>query len=728
MMNVLDMNIPAKRLLLGGVAVLGVVALAGCGGGGGMQDDGKKMDPPTPKQLSLADLKAGASVPAGTYTISGDETERAAILAALGALDSTDIPAAGLSDVGGIKLRCAGTGGCGFEIEDGTFTVTGTIEVAATDGTFPSDRQTTTSTGSGGGGGGGDSLTPDPPADPVVSLSRSSVRLAEGGAAQTVTVTLKPAPTEELTLSYSAGDDPEVSLSGLTMDVTHDDTADTLTIPAGVATFDFTLTAIDNNQDDDAAGRTLTISLSVNENDEGFTIRPADRMLRLTVFDQADFSSIPEATASFAPLAPGATTATVTITLDAAAPQNGITVNYRVGDGDTQTATVDAGSTTVNVPVNIPAGSAGQDLIVTLLDGAGYTIPTDGTQIASVMIPQLVVDPTPSRGVLGAMDQAALNTAIDGVTKPVITGEGNICGTNADCVRIVNKLEAQAKAYAPLSDADLALETVAGVGTYRDANSPENVDNADLNRWVGPVGLYQIELAAAITALEGAPPPHTPDAAHIASVVNAAINVDNFVGGENRIASGFGNDDNDAWGIWIKEGDTGKLYYWHPAEGTPTAGTTSAAGFPASAGYAGTAKYDGGVDGYGHYTDSSDSNAQVAGRLDATMNLSADFGEANGEILTGTISGFTVNGETPGWEDVTLTHDYGVRGVTTAANVTGNWRSDFVYDVHNTYGPDGDQTQPESIRGRVVLDFTGTTTDPGKAAGVFEVNQAPPSP
>ena len=150
-MNVSDMNTSAKRLLLGGVAVLGVVALAGCGGGG-MQDDGKKMDPPTPKQLSLADLKAGASVPAGTYTISGDETERAAILAALGALDTADIPAAGLS-AAGIKLRCAGTDGCGFEIEDGTFTVTGTIEVAATGGTFPSERRTSPSGGGGGGGG-----------------------------------------------------------------------------------------------------------------------------------------------------------------------------------------------------------------------------------------------------------------------------------------------------------------------------------------------------------------------------------------------------------------------------------------------------------------------------------------------------------------------------------------------------------------------------------------------
>ena len=35
-MNVFDMNTTAKRLLLGGVAVLGVVALAGCGGGSGV--------------------------------------------------------------------------------------------------------------------------------------------------------------------------------------------------------------------------------------------------------------------------------------------------------------------------------------------------------------------------------------------------------------------------------------------------------------------------------------------------------------------------------------------------------------------------------------------------------------------------------------------------------------------------------------------------------------------
>ncbi|MCY4240111.1 MAG: hypothetical protein OXD36_00025, partial [Rhodobacter sp.] len=423
-------------------------------------------------------------------------------------------------------------------------------------------------------------------------------------------------------------------------------------------------------------------------------------------------------------------TPSITVSLDTA-PATDLTLNYTITGGTapvTGTVTIRGGATTATIDVTVPAGGSGSR-ILTLTDEDGNTV-GGGPVTLSVTPSGTTTVPRPTGNVnalLGAMDQAALNTAIDGVTKPVITGEGNICGTNADCVRIVNKLEAQAKAYAPLSDADLALETVAGVGTYRDANSPENVDNADLNRWVGPVGLYQIELAAAITALEGAPPPHTPDAAHIASVVNAAINVDNFVGGENRIASGFGNDDNDAWGIWIKEGDTGKLYYWHTEGGTPTGGTTSAAGFPASAGYAGTATYDGDVDGYGHYTDSSNSNAQVAGPLDATIQLSADFENASSEFLTGTISSFSVDGNDPGWEDVTLTHDYGVQGATTAANVTGNWRSDAVYDVANNFG-DGSQRQPESIRGRVVLDFTGTTANPGKAAGVFEVNQDPPSP
>jgi len=628
---------------------------------------------------------------------------------------STALPALAAA----LALALAGCGGGGGDGTPGTGgtspggDTTPDTETTPEGDTTPNIRPTL-----GGGGGGG-------PTKPEISVSVDGPRLAEGGAARTVTVTLNPAPTAPLTLTYTTPGDSAVSLGGLTMGVT-EASAGTLTIPAGVGTFDFTLTADDNNQNDVAAGRPLTISLSVNQNDEGFTIREADRMLRLTVFDQDDFSNMPPRATVTVPasLPPGATTATFTITLDAAAPSGGLTVNYMVGDRRATTpATVGGGSTTASVTVTVPAGLAGQNLVVTLLDGDGYTLPTDGTQIASVMIPRRV-DPTPSSDVLGAMDQVVLDNAVEGVSKPDLTA-GTPCGDNAACVRIVNKLEAEAKKSAPLSRGDLDLETV-GEGTYRDANAPENT--GDDFAWVGLVGLYQANLEDAITALEGASPPHTPDAAHIASVVNAAINVDNFVVGENRIASGFGNDVNDAWGIWIKEGDMGKLYYWHPAEGTPTAGTTSAAGFPASAGYAGTATYNGGVDGYGHYTDSSDSNAQVAGKLDATMNLSADFGEANGEILTGTISGFTVNGEAPEWEDVTLNHDYGVQGATTAANVTGNWRSDFVYDVHDTYGPGGDQTQPESIRGRVVLDFTGTTTDPGKAAGVFEVNQDPPSP
>ena len=214
-MNALNMNTSAKRLLLGGVAILGVVALAGCGGGGGTPAATGVITQPT--QLSLATLKAGRSVPAGTYTITGDRAEIAAIYAALVARGSTAIPGGtGLSDVGGIKLRCAGSG-CGIEIDEaaGTITVTGTIEVAATDGRFPSERPSRTPTVNTGATNDDSKDDDDDMKTPVVSLSAAMVNAPEGPTAR-ITVTLTaPAPTGGLTVSY-----------------TLDGTAGTVTVPA----------------------------------------------------------------------------------------------------------------------------------------------------------------------------------------------------------------------------------------------------------------------------------------------------------------------------------------------------------------------------------------------------------------------------------------------------------------------------------------------------------------
>jgi len=153
----------------------------------------------------------------------------------------------------------------------------------------------------------------------------------------------------------------------------------------------------------------------------------------------------------------------------------------------------------------------------------------------------------------------------------------------------VNTLEARAKAYTPLSFEELLAEKV-GDGTFGD----EFEAGTD---WADAVDLYRFELDGAIALLEGDPPPHTPGADAIMSAVNgAAAARDGFLEGRNAIARGG----DDAWGVWIREGDT-TLRYWLPEGGTPVPVDTRAAFLGA---YDGTATYSGAVDGYGHYTDS----------------------------------------------------------------------------------------------------------------------------
>ena len=724
-MNVLDMNIPAKRLLLGGVAVLGVVALAGCGGGG-MQDDGTKMDPPTPKQLSLADLKAGASVPAGTYTISGDETERAAILAALGALDTADIPAAGLS-AAGIKLRCAGTGGCGFKIEDGTITVTGTIEVAATGGTFPSDRQTTTSTGGGGGisFGGPRNNTPE------VSVDKSTVRLEEGNTG-TITVRLtSPAPADGLTLGYtieSTDDDDsaatDVDITAISDGVTEPAGEDGFIVPAGVSRFTITFRA-ETDSTTETQGETFTITFVSGP---GYTVDQAKRMTALTIYD---VGGLPPPTVTFRDTAisqgEDAGTYNIRVNLDSA-PDQEITLNYSVsGSADSGTdftalsgtVTVPADQSYVDIPVaitNDDARDPGETVIITLTAGSGYALGTGTTFTLTITDDDATTTDNGSNGtvtrnpVLGTTaDRTALNTAIAGVSKPN-------CGTDTDCQRIVKILEDHAKAYLPLPN---VFEETVGTGTFSDALRDEN------NTWASSVDDYWLALSGATNTLENAPAPYlresdgtlkTGAAAIIATAVEAAVSARATKFGTesvNRIASDIGNNDSgENWGIWIKEGDADRLYYWHTEGGTATSAGAIATDY---AKYDGTASYSGAVNGYAHYT----AGDGGAGDFTAAIDLDANFDagqDGNGAEITGTISNFSGDGVDPAWDgEVTLDSSYGA----TSDGVTGFWRPDRVYGETGTAGTD---LQPGSIRGRVVLDVTDPD-NPGAAAGVFDATR-----
>ncbi len=360
-MNALNMNTSAKRLLLGGVAILGVVALAGCGGGGGTPAATGVITQPT--QLSLATLKAGDSVPAGTYTITGDRAEIAAIYAALVARGSTGIPATTV-EAGGIKLRCSGAG-CGIEIDEAaeTITVTGTIEVAATDGRFPSERPSRTPTVNTGATNDDSKDDDDDMKTPVVSLSAAMVNAPEGPTAR-ITVTLTaPAPTGGLTVSY-----------------TLDGTAGTVTVPATRTshTFDVPITG-------QAVGQTLDLAL-VDDDDDGYDLGTV-RTSTITIVMPGTTPTVMFSTASMTVAEDGTPTIAVSIS---PAPTTAFTLSYTVTGGDAAqgtdfttpgTVNIGVGDTSVNIPVAITDDSAtesAETLVLTLTPGTGYTLGSTG--------------------------------------------------------------------------------------------------------------------------------------------------------------------------------------------------------------------------------------------------------------------------------------------------------------------------------------------------------------
>ncbi len=201
------------RIALSAPGMVLALTLAGCGGGGG----GSPVTVPVePTSLSLETLRDGTSVPAGTYTLAGTEADTGAIYAALVALNASEIPSeasGGFSDVGGLKVRCDDTDGCGLEIdrERRTVTITGTVEVAASDGTFPSERKPVPGTGGGssgggGGGSGGGGGGSGGGGTPVVSFSVATTD-SEAGDEALVAVTINPASAEMFDIQYTLGEE-----------------------------------------------------------------------------------------------------------------------------------------------------------------------------------------------------------------------------------------------------------------------------------------------------------------------------------------------------------------------------------------------------------------------------------------------------------------------------------------------------------------------------------------
>ncbi|MCY4243615.1 MAG: hypothetical protein OXD36_17990 [Rhodobacter sp.] len=685
-MKALDMNIPAKRLLLGGVAILGVAALAGCGGGG---NSTSATIPPGGIVITDGDGNAlVASFSTGAASVAEDG-KSATVTVTLSRAPTEDIT---------LNYTIGGTAtGADFAAPAGSVTIpkgetTATITVPITDDTVREAAETLVLTLTAGNGyelGTGNTfrltITDNDgvtvtrvPGTPVITYTGHT--LYENQTTASITVTLSSATTKAIALGYT--------LAG---------TAGTHTIPVNTPKGSYTFEIDIDPQTD---GATLAL---VFEDTDDYNLGTGGASHTLTATMRPDPNALPELSVPSMGTVQEGGTVTVTVSLTSV-PASAITLMYTVDGGAPQLVTIPArhsGAFTFDVPTT--GKSDGDSVIIVLTGGTGYTVASDGnTHTVSVTMERIVI----LNDLLGAMDQDALNTAVRGVSKPVITGQSSICGNVSECATIVNKLEEQAKKYAPLSREQLHAETV-GSETFGDV-----FGRSDSGDWAIEVDTYRFLLSDAIETLEGAAPPHAPDATAISTAVRASANLSSFVGGRNAIASGL--DPSDNWGVWIKEGDATALRYWHREGGQPVSGNAFFTQYANDGG--GNATYQGNLNGYAHYTDSQ--SATQAGTFGATVALDADFGAGNtsAATITGTVSGFTGTALDAGWGDVTLNADYTAEGATTAADASGQWSADLVYDT------DTSDTQPDSIAGRVGLTFTGDT-NPGGAAGVFEADK-----
>ena len=460
-----------------------------------------------------------------------------------------------------------------------------------------------------------------PAGTPVATFSMAGNSVGEGDGTATITVNLSPAPTSQITLSYSVGGTVQTGDYMIT-------DSGTVTVPANAASVDITVTINDDNTDEMPETLILTITGGGSQYTVGSTA-----MHTLTITDD-DGTSV------------------------------------------TRTRVSDAGPT---------------------LDDGTYLYRGEYAD-------------------LGASDRAELARWIDieiAAIETDLTSAGVDCGSGTDCERIKGMLADMAKAYTPLTETQ--FDTEIGKISDVDANTA----------WVIQLDNWRPNLVtAAYGTAEGSYAPYlknnngtlTDDGkAAIRGAVGAVVRDrnSNFDWGVNRIASDLDPEDN--WGLWIKQDDAGKLYYWHtPEDGRKRLGgpdSTLASDF---AGYAGSATYRGSVDGYGYYGTANDGGA---GEFAARIMLDAQFG-ADGDAaasITGEISNFRGEGIDPASPDdltVSLDSNNGASG----PGVTGFWRSDYVY--RETGSTATNDLQPGGIRGRVVLESTDANA-PAGAAGVF---------
>ena len=216
----------------------------------------------------------------------------------------------------------------------------------------------------------------------TVSFAEGSQTVGEGSGTHDVEVTLKPAPTTDITVTYTVGG---TATPGSDFTITD---SGTLSVPRGATTATIPVTIIDDSVKEDSETVVLTLidgaSYSVGERTHTLTIAASDP------------PTVSFATGSHTAFE-GAGTHDVEVTLNPA-PLSDITLAYTVGGtaasgsdftiANSGTLSVPRGTTTATIPVTIIDDSVKEDsetVVLTLIDGAGY-YPMDGRSAHTLTI------------------------------------------------------------------------------------------------------------------------------------------------------------------------------------------------------------------------------------------------------------------------------------------------------------------------------------------------------
>ena len=216
---------------------------------------------------------------------------------------------------------------------------------------------------------------------PTVSFASASQSAGEGSGTHDVEVTLGPAPTTDVTFTYTVGG---TATAGSDFTIAH---SGTVTVPKGATTALIPVTFIDDTEGE--SGETVVLKLSGNA---GYKVASPGTHT-LTIADNEPVLSFASASQS---AGEGSGTRNVGVTLSPA-PTTDVTVTYTVGGTATAgsdftvansgTVTVPAGATTATIPVTLiddTEGESGETVVLKLTGNAGYRVGSPGTHTLTI--------------------------------------------------------------------------------------------------------------------------------------------------------------------------------------------------------------------------------------------------------------------------------------------------------------------------------------------------------